>query len=124
MMRGEGQTAVDSFTSLLRLDPLDPARSQAWMGLGCAYNILADYANGYEWSRKAMELQPAIHTLAYFIINAVPFGRTAEARDATAKMLNLHPGMVVSDAMELCHTRDPEWQERMRQSFREVGLLD
>ena len=121
-MRGEGQPAVDSFSAVLRLDPLDPSRDAAWTGLGCAYNNLGEYDKGYEWARKAVEAISAMYTLAYFVINAVPHGRMAEARDATAKMLKLQPNITVSDALVICHTRDPEWAERMRNFFREVGL--
>ena len=71
-----------------------------------------------------MEAQPAMHSFAYFVINAVPYGRIAEGRDAVAKMLQIDPNTTVSDAMALCHTRDPVWHERMRQSFREAGLPD
>jgi TolB-like protein/class 3 adenylate cyclase len=124
VMRGEGQLAIESFTALLRLDPLDPARPQAWSGLGCAYNIIRDYEKGYDWSRKAVEAHPAMHSFAYFVINAVPYGRVAEARDTVAKMLKIDPRTRVSDAMVLCHTRDQEWFERMRHSFREAGLCD
>jgi TolB-like protein len=124
VMRGESQPAIDSFTALLRLDPLDPARPQAWSGLGCAYNIISDYEKGYDWSRKAMEANPAMHSFAYFVINAVPYGRVAEARDTVAKMLEIDPRTTVSDALVLCHTRDQAWFERMRHSFREAGLLE
>ncbi|MDI1266201.1 MAG: adenylate/guanylate cyclase domain-containing protein [bacterium] len=124
VMRGESELAIDSFTALLRLDPLDPARPQAWSGLGCAYNIVGAYEKGYEWSRKAVEVNPAMHSFAYFVINAVPYGRVAEARDTVAKMLEIDPGTTVSDALVLCHTRDQEWFERMTRSFREAGLPD
>ncbi|MGH6642796.1 MAG: adenylate/guanylate cyclase domain-containing protein [Bradyrhizobium sp.] len=124
VMRGESQSAIDSFTALLRLDPLDPARPQAWSGLGCAYNIIREYDKGYEWTRKAKEAYPAMHTFAYFVINAVPAGRIAEARDTVARMLKIDPRTTVSDALVLCHTRDQEWHERMRQAFREAGLPD
>jgi TolB-like protein/class 3 adenylate cyclase len=122
VMRGEGQAAVESFSRVLRLDPLDPSRDAAWTGLGCAYNNLGEYDKGYEWARKAAEAVPAMYTFAYFVINAVPYGRVAEARDTVAKMLKLQPNMTVSDALVICHTRDPEWAERMRNFFRQVGL--
>jgi adenylate cyclase len=124
VMRAESQQAIDSFSAVLRLDPLDPARPAAWSGLGCAYNIIGEYEKGYEWSRKALEAFPAIHAFAYFVINAVPYGRLAEARDTVAKMLQTDPRMTVSEALVLCHTRDVEWQERMRQAFRKAGLPD
>ena len=90
--------------------------------MGCAYNNLGEYDKGCEWARKAVEALPAMHTFAYFVINAVPHGRVAEARDTVAKMLKIHPEMTVSDALEICHTRDPEWSGRMRYFFRQVGL--
>jgi adenylate cyclase len=124
VMRSESRPAIDGFSAVLRLDPLDPARPAAWSGLGCAYNINEEYDKGYEWSSKAMEAHPAMHSFAYFVINAVPFGRVTEAQQAVAKMLRIDPKMTISDAMVLCHTRDPEWHQRMRQAFRAAGLPD
>ncbi len=124
VMRCESRPAIDGFSAVLRLDPLDPARTAAWSGLGCAYNINGEYDKGYEWSSKAMEANPAMHSFAYFIINAVPFGRVEEGQQAVAKMLRIDPKVTISDAMLLCHTRNPEWDQRMRQAFRTAGLPD
>jgi len=41
---GKAQVALESFSTVLRLDPVDPNRVNAWAGLACAYNILKDYA--------------------------------------------------------------------------------
>ena len=63
-----------------------------------------------------------MYTLAYFVINAVPAGRMQEARAAVGKMLELRPTVKLSDAHQLCHTRDKDTSERMMDSFREAGL--
>ena len=122
IMRGEGQCALESFTTVLRLDPIDPARAGAWAGLACAHNVLGDFEAGYQWANRAVEAVPEMWTLAYFVINAVPTGRMKEARDAITKMLELKPTVKLSDARRLCHTRDEDWSERMMNSFREAGL--
>ena len=109
---GEGKPAIESSSSVLRLDPLDPSRPIAWTGLACAHNVLAEYDKGYEWARKATEAVPAMNTSAYFVINAVPYGRVEEAREIVAKMLKLRPDLTVSDALGFCHVRDQEWTER------------
>ncbi len=124
IMRGEGQCALESFTTVLRLDPIDPARAGAWAGLACAHNVLGDFEAGYEWATRALEAETAMHTLAYFVINAVPSGRMQEARAAVRKMLELRPAVKLSDARQVCHTRDKDWSDRMMDSFREAGLSE
>ena len=124
IMRGEGQCALESFTTVLRLDPIDPARAGAWAGLACAHNILGDFEAGYEWATRAVETETAMYSLAYFVINAVPAGRMQEARAAIRKMLELRPTAKLSDARQLCHTRDQDWSDRMMNSFREAGLSE
>ncbi len=122
IMRGEGRCALDSFTTVLRLDPLDPSIAGAWAGLACAYNALGDFEAGCEWATRAIENATEMWTLAYFVINAVPAGRLQAARSAVAKMLELKPTARISDAHQLCHTRDEVWSARMMESFREAGL--
>jgi adenylate cyclase len=75
IMRGEGQAALESFTMVLRLDPINPSREGAWAGLACAYNVIGDFEAGYEWAARALEAHTEMYTLAYFVINAVPAGR-------------------------------------------------
>jgi len=122
IMRGEGQSALESFTTVLRLDPIDPARAGAWAGLACAYNVLGDFEAGCDWATRALETETEMYTLAYFVINAVPAGRMQEARAAVCKMLELRPTAKISDARRLCHTRDQDWSDRMMDWFREAGL--
>lgn len=122
IMRGEGQCALESFTTVLRLDPIDPARAGAWAGLACAHNVLGNFETGCEWASRALETETAMFTLAYFVINAVPAGRIQDARAAVRKMLDLKPSANLSDAHQLCHTRDKDWSERIMDSFREAGM--
>ena len=124
IMRGEGQCALESFTTVLRLDPIDPARAGAWAGLACAHNLLGDFEAGYEWATRAVEAETEMWTLAYFVINAVPGGRMQEARAAVRKMLELRPTAKLSDAHQLGHTRDKDWSDRNMDSFREAGLSE
>nr|WP_249802070.1 adenylate/guanylate cyclase domain-containing protein [Bradyrhizobium zhengyangense] len=119
---GDADLAIDCFTRVLRLDPLDPHQAYAWTGLACAYNCLEQYEAGFQWALKAVEAHPLMYTLAYLVINAVPAGRTAEARDAFAKMLRMRPDLTVRDALQLCLTKDTDWLERMARTFREIGL--
>jgi adenylate cyclase len=123
VIRGDAHLALESFSTALRLDPVDPNRINVWAGLACAHNILKNYAAGYQWAKKAADALPDImFTLAYFVINAVPFGCVEEAREAVSKMLQLKPNLTLSEVLELCYTRDQEWFERMRNAFREAGV--
>ena len=122
VIRGEAHLALESFSTALRLDPVDPNRINAWAGLACAHNLLKDCAAGYQWAKKAADALPVMPMLAYFVINAVPFGCMEEARDAVSKMLQLRPNLTLSEVLELCYTRDQEWFGRMSNAFREAGV--
>jgi len=124
IIRGEGQVALESFTTILRLDPIDPSIAVAWAGLACAYNNLGDFAAGYEWAARALETETEIYTLAYFVINAVPAGRMQEARAAVRKMLELRPTLKLADMRQVCYSRDQDWSERVMAAFREAGLSE
>jgi adenylate cyclase len=122
IMLGEGADALASFTTVLRLDPLDPAKAGAWAGLACAHNLLGDFEAGCQWAQRAVDANPEIWTLAYFIINAVPAGRLGEARQAVNRMLELKPALMLDQVLLACHTKDEHWFEKMKAAFIEAGV--
>jgi adenylate cyclase len=122
IMRGEPERAIESFDRMMRLSPVDPLRRGVWYGNACAYNDLRRYDEGCASAMRAIQDNPDTHSLGAFIMNAVPAGRIAEARDALGQLLKLRPNFRISHVLEIFHTRDAEWGNRMVAAFREAGL--
>ena len=122
IMRGEPERAIESFERMVRLSPLDPLSRGVWYGIACARNALGRYNEGCASATRAIQVYPDTFSLGAFIMNAVPAGRIAEARDALGQLLSLRPNFRVSHVREIFHTRDAEWGNRIVAAFREVGL--
>jgi tetratricopeptide (TPR) repeat protein len=122
IVMGDGTGALASFATVLRLDPLDPAKARAWAGLACAHYALGDFENGYQWAQRAVEDSPAVWTLAYLVVNAVPTGRMEEARAAVRRIRELRPTFGLHEALLVCHTRDERLRAQTESSFIEAGI--
>jgi tetratricopeptide (TPR) repeat protein len=121
-MRGEPERAIESFDRVVRLSPLDPLRPRVWYGIACAHNALGRYNEGCASAMRAVQDYPDTHSLGAFIMNAVPAGRVAEAREALEQLLKLRPSFRLSHVREIFHTRDTEWSNRIVAALREAGL--
>jgi adenylate cyclase len=122
IVMGDGADALTSFATVLRLDPLDPAKARAWAGLACAHFVLGDFEAGRQWAQRAVDDSPAVWTLAYLVINAVPTGRMDEAREAVKRILELRPAFGLHEALLVCHTRDERARAQIKSSFIEAGI--
>jgi len=122
IMRGEPERAIESFDRMVRLSPLDPLRARAWYGIACAHHALGRYNEGCASATRAIQDYPDTHTLGVFIMNAVPAGRIAEAREALEQLFRLRPNFRLSQVREIFHTRDTEWSSRIVAALREAGL--
>ncbi len=119
---GEPERALQSFEHMVRLSPLDPLRPRVWYGMACAYCGLRRYQEGCLSAMKAIQGRPEVYSLGAFIINAVPAGRNAEAREAVDQLLRLRPTFRISHVGEMFPTRDADLIDRMITAFREAGL--
>lgn len=122
IVMGDGADALTSFATVLRLDPLDPAKARAWAGLACAHYVLGDFETGCQWAQRAVDDSPGVWTLAYFVINAVPAGRMDEGREAVKRILELRPAFGLHEALLVCHTRDERLRAQIKSSFIEAGI--
>jgi TolB-like protein len=122
IMRGEPERAIESFDCAVRLSPLDPLRPRVWYGTACAHNALGRYNEGCASAMRAVQDYPDTNSLGAFIMNAVPAGRVAEAREALEQLLKLRPKFRLSHVREIFHTRDTEWSNRIVAALREAGL--
>jgi TolB-like protein/class 3 adenylate cyclase len=124
MMCGEAERSIESFDRMVRLSPLDPLCYGAWNGSAFAYFILGRYADGCASATKCIQISANFHTLGAYIVNAVPAGQLAEARQAAARLLKSRPDLRATDAEEAFPTRSPDVRERMIAALREAGLPD
>jgi adenylate cyclase len=119
---GEPERALQSFQHMMRLSPLDPLRTRVWYGMACAYQGLGRYQEGCSSAMRAIQGRPEVYSLGAFIMNAVPAGRNAEAREAVNQLLKLRPNFRISHLGETFPTRDANWIKSIVVAFREAGL--
>ena len=119
---GKPERALQSFERMMRLSPLDPLRHNVWYGMACAYRGLGRYEEGCSSAKVAIRRRSEVHTLGAFIMNAVPDGRNAEAREAADQ--RLRPNFRISQLSDTFPTRDADWFNRIVLAFREAGLSE
>jgi adenylate cyclase len=97
-------------------------RVGAWNGSSFALFQLRRYDDGCAAATKAIQFSANAHTLGAFIVNAVPGGRRAEARQAVAQLLGQQPDFRISHVAEAFPVRSPDERDRMAAALREAGL--
>ncbi|MCC8937521.1 winged helix-turn-helix domain-containing protein [Bradyrhizobium sp. Arg68] len=122
LMCDEPERALESFERVLRVDPLDPNRRYAWMGIAFALFCLGRYAEGCEWATRAAQLHPEAHSLGALIINSIGAGRIDDARDAAAHLLQLRPDFRVSHSGEVFRWRSAATRELIAKALHASGL--
>jgi adenylate cyclase len=85
---------------------------------------LGRYEEGRALAMKSIQFVTEIHTLAAYIMNSIRAGHTAEAQQAVAQLLELHPDFRASLALEVFPTRLPEERDRITSALRDAGLPD
>jgi tetratricopeptide (TPR) repeat protein len=124
LMCGDPERAIESFDRIIRLSPLDSSRIWAWTGSSFANFHLGRYEEGRALAMKSIQFVTEIHTLAAYIMNSIRAGHTAEAQQAVAQLLELHPDFRASLALEVFPTRLPEERDRITSALRDAGLPD
>jgi TolB-like protein/class 3 adenylate cyclase len=122
LLCGEAERALESFDRMIRLSPLDPLRLGAWNGSAFALFCLGRYEDGCAVAMNAIQIVKDAHTLGAYIVNAIKAGRTGEARQAAAQLLELHPDFRAPHAAEAFPVRIPEIRERIIAALREAGV--
>jgi adenylate cyclase len=107
---------------MIRLSPLDPLRLGAWNGSAFALFCLGRYEDGCAVAINAIQIVKDAHTLGAYIVNAVRAGRSGEARQAAAQLLELHPGFRATHSAEAFPVRIPEIRDRIIAALREAGV--
>ncbi|MFB9268058.1 tetratricopeptide repeat protein [Bradyrhizobium erythrophlei] len=122
LMCDEPERAIESFDRVLRVDPLDPNRRYAWMGIAFALFCPGRYVEGCEWAAKAVQVHAEAHSLGLLIINTIGAGRIDDARDAAAQLLKLRPDFRASHSGEVFRARSAATQDRILKALQASGL--
>jgi adenylate cyclase len=73
---------------------------------------------------RSVQVLADAHNLGAYIANSMAAGRAAEAREAVAQLLNLHPDFRASHAQKVFPLRSPEMRDRLTAALRDAGLPD
>jgi hypothetical protein len=122
LMCGEAERAIDGFDRMIRLSPLDPLRIGAWIGSSFALFCLDRFDEGCAMALKSIQFVADAHSLGAFIMNAARAERGAEARDAAARLLRLHPDFRASYSADAFPVRFAGVRERINAALRDAGL--
>jgi adenylate cyclase len=94
---GQPEEAIRSFERAVRLSPIDPRLHMTFNGMGLAFIELGRFDEAIVAGKKAQRqnssFSPAYRCLASAFAH---LGRNAEAREATARLLELDPGFTIS----------------------------
>jgi TolB-like protein len=120
----DGERAIESFSQVLRLSPVDPRRSDSLNGLSWAHFLLGQYDDGCSWATKAMQNTANVIYLAAFVANAALAGRSLEARVAAKRLLEIEPAFRASHASNAFHVRQPDVQSKIIHALRQGGVSD
>jgi hypothetical protein len=123
-MSGNASRAIESFSQLLRISPVDPLRAGACNGLAWGYLFLERYDDSYEWATKGLAAlgSPSAMNLGAMIASAVSSGRLNEANEAATELKRIAPELRIANIHEVFHSRSPAFYERLRNAFRTVKI--
>ncbi len=94
---GLPEKAVHSFERANRISPIDPQLYRSFAGMGFALIELGRFDEAIVAGKKALRQNPSYETAYRCLASALAhLGRDAEAREATARLLELDPAFTIS----------------------------
>jgi TolB-like protein/Flp pilus assembly protein TadD len=120
---GDPEEALQRFARAMRLSPHDPRIFDMQAGAGCAHFLAGRYAEAVSWAEAAARQQPnscpAMRTLA---ATSAMAGRQEQAGKAIAHLLELDPGLRISNLRDLFPVRRMEDFAKWEEGLRRAGL--
>jgi DNA-binding SARP family transcriptional activator/TolB-like protein/Flp pilus assembly protein TadD len=120
---GRHDEAIQSINNAHRLSPFDPHGFFFDMALIVPYLLKRDHETALRIGRRAVELNPGFSS-SYKGMLAVlgHLGRTAEAAELLARLLNLEPRLTLEDAISRCPILQPDDLAHYGEGLRLAGL--
>ena len=116
------ERALQSFRQMMRLSPLHPLTVGALYGSSFAYFLASRYEEGLAAGTRAVQMAANVLSLAAFIVNAISLGRSVEATDAAAHLLQFDPNFRVGKVDHIFPARSADARARIERALRESGL--
>lgn len=121
-MVGKPERAIESFETLMRLSPLDPARPNAMSGIAFGHLFLDRYEEGRRLAGETLQLFPDHQSFATYIANCIGAGELAEAKRAAVQFLKFDPAFCVSRASAIYPMRAAEHRKKIDDALRAAGV--
>lgn len=122
LMVGKPERAIESFETLMRLSPLDPARPNAMSGIAFGHLFLDRYEEGRRLAGETLQLFPDHQSFATYIANCIGAGELAEAKRAAVQFLKFDPAFCVSRASAIYPMRAAEHRKKIDDALRAAGV--
>lgn len=119
---GDGECAIESFSNVIRISPLDPFKAGAWAGTAWVCFLLSRYDEGCMWATNAMQARDDAIFLCAFISNAALAGRIDDAKAAAARLSSKVRALRAWHADELFHIRDARLSVKVKDALRVAGI--
>jgi adenylate cyclase len=121
--RGEPEIAIDHFARAMRLSPLEPQMIAMQAGTAFAHFLAGRYDQASCWTDKAMWAQANYMTSIRIAAACKALaGKSAEAREAVARLRELDPAMCIANVRDWVTLRRPEDLARLEDGLRKAGV--
>jgi len=121
---GEPDVALDAFTRVIRLNPLDQrAVPLAMLGSSSACLLLGRYEESEAWARKLLAIQPSgIRGLIALLGALIARGKEQEAEATIFKIKQEHPHLRASQLRQTYRLARPDAMALVERSIARMGL--
>jgi adenylate cyclase len=118
LLLGEGERAIESFETMLRLSPIDPLRPLLFSGIAFGHFFLNHYDEGCRIAKEIMQLFPHHQSFVSYLINCVGAAELQEANKAAIQLLKYDPTFTVSRASAIFPIRSPAIRQKFDNALR------
>lgn len=119
---GDGEAAIRELRTALHLNPFEPLRHIAFIGMGCAYFAAGRYDRAAKWVESGVEASPDSFWAERIAIAAVALtGARSEARRIGRRLMKKDPDLTVSEARR-AWPFTPAFMSRLGDGLEMAGL--
>jgi adenylate cyclase len=116
--------AIENFERAIRLSPIDPMNFNNYAGIGSAHEVAQEYDQAVAFYRRALLERPhAVWLYRNLASSLVGAGKTGEAKQAFAEMMQHYPDLTVAKFRQAM-VFSPATMERMARHLRSLGLAE
>lgn len=120
---GRIDEATTSLAQALRLSPFDPEAFFTMSALGWTHLMARRFDEAIKWTSRALRERPAFGpALRFHAAALVELGRPAEARDTVVRLLQLEPGLTISNLRQRAPIFDAKLMDAFLNALHQAGL--